>query len=53
MVKGYYGDPDFKSDQNGNITLWNLYNLMTRANQASYIDTMLDRSVSALEMLSI
>ena len=53
VVKGYYGDPDFKSDQNGNITLWNLYNLMTRANQASYIDTMLDRSVSALEMLSI
>jgi len=53
VVKGYYGDPDFKSDQNGNITLWNLYNLMTRANQTSYIDTMLDRSVSALEMLSI
>jgi len=26
---------------------------MTRANQGSYIDTMLERSVSALEMLSI
>ena len=53
VVKGYYKDPDFKAHANGEISLWNLYNLMTRANQGSYIDTMLERSVSALEMLSI
>ena len=53
VVKGYYGDPDFRGDANGEISLWNLYNLMTRANQGSYIDTILDRSISALEMLSI
>ncbi len=36
VVKGYYSDPDF-SCRNGEIGLWNLYNLITDANKSSYI----------------
>jgi len=53
VVRGYYEDPDFRASDDGTISVWNLYNLMTRANRNSYIDTVLDRSISAIEMLSI
>jgi len=53
VVRGYYEDPDFHASDEGTISVWNLYNLMTRANRNSYIDTVLDRSISAIEMLSI
>ena len=53
VVRGYYEDPDFRASNDGSISVWNLYNLMTRANRNSYIDTVLDRSISAIEMLSI
>lgn len=42
IVKGYYSDPHFSNNQ-GDISLWNLYNLITDANKSSYIDGFLDR----------
>lgn len=48
VVKDYYQDESFCRDSNGNINLWNLYNLFTSANKSSYIDTFLDRGVNAL-----
>ena len=33
----------FASKQDGSISLWNLYNLLTEANKSSYVDTFLDR----------
>ncbi|MBK8449405.1 MAG: DUF3871 family protein [Saprospiraceae bacterium] len=48
-VKGYYSDPDF-SCRNGEIGLWNLYNLITDANKSSYIDGFLDRGVNAQQI---
>jgi hypothetical protein len=47
VVKDYYRDQSFCRDQTGNINLWKLYNLFTGANKSSYIDTFVDRSVSA------
>ncbi|MBK6571032.1 MAG: DUF3871 family protein [Saprospiraceae bacterium] len=46
VTKGYYSDPHFSNNQ-GNISLWNLYNLLTEANKSSYIDGFLDRGVNA------
>jgi hypothetical protein len=47
VVKDYYRDQSFCRDETGNINLWKLYNLFTGANKSSYIDTFVDRSVSA------
>ena len=33
----------------GNINLWNVYNLFTQANKSSYIATFLDRNLNAFE----
>lgn len=46
VVKGYCSDPNFSQD-NGQINLWNLYNLLTEANKSSYIDGFLDRGVNS------
>jgi len=45
VVKGYYQDPNFSQNQ-GEVSLWNLYNLITEANKSSYIDGFLDRGVT-------
>ena len=45
VVKGYYSDPHFMCGE-GEISLWNLYNLITESNKGSYIDGFLDRNVS-------
>jgi hypothetical protein len=47
VVKDYYKDNSFCRDGNGNINLWKLHNLFTSTNKSSYIDSFLDRSVSA------
>lgn len=49
IAKDYYGDDSFCRDGNGNINLWDVYNLFTQANKSSYIDTFLDRSHNASE----
>ena len=49
LVKDYYRDNSFCRNEEGNINLWNLYNLFTGANKSSYIDSFLDRSVNAFQ----
>ena len=49
VAKDYYLDDSFSRDEQGNINLWNVYNLFTQANKSSYIDTFLDRNVNAFD----
>jgi hypothetical protein len=49
IAKDYYQDESFCRDENGNINLWNVYNLFTSANKSSYIDTFVDRNVNAFD----
>jgi len=51
VVKNYYNDANFHRDPNGDINLWNLYNLFTEANKSSYIDSNLERNVNAYELI--
>lgn len=47
IAKDYYMDKSFCRDQEGNVNLWNVFNLFTSANKSSYIDTFLDRNSNA------
>ncbi|NVN19443.1 DUF3871 family protein [Muricauda sp. HICW] len=47
MAKDYYLDESFCRGEDGNINLWNVFNLFTSANKSSYIDTFLDRNTNA------
>ncbi len=47
IARDYYTDKSFCRDRNGDINLWKLYGLFTQANKSSYIDSFLDRGVSA------
>ncbi|MNR14950.1 hypothetical protein D3C85_1314520 [compost metagenome] len=49
IARDYYEDGNFGRDFNGDLNLWNMYNLFTQANKSSYIDTFLDRNVNALD----
>lgn len=51
VVRDYYCCPNFKRDHNGQISLWNLYNLFTEANKSTYIDSYIERSVCAYEFV--
>lgn len=51
IVRDYYQDESFCRTDNGDISLWRLYNLFTGANKQSYIDTFLDRGVNAFEFV--
>ncbi|WP_019669919.1 DUF3871 family protein [Eudoraea adriatica] len=52
VVKNYYEDANFSRSQNGDINLWDLYNLMTDANKSSYIDSNLERNANAFEFVT-
>jgi hypothetical protein len=52
VVKNYYQDPNFSRSQNGDINLWQFYNLMTDANKSSYIDSSLERNANAFEFVT-
>lgn len=52
VVKNYFEDMNFPRNENGEISLWNLYNLMTDANKSSYIDSNLERNTDALEFVT-
>ena len=43
VVRGYFINEHFACKEDGSISLWNLYNLLTEANKSSYVDTFLDR----------
>jgi hypothetical protein len=47
VSRDYYKDDSFCRSNNGEISLWKLYNLFTFVNRNSYIDSFLDRAVSA------
>ncbi len=49
IAKEYYEDASFSRNEQGDINLWNVYNLFTQANKSSYIDTFLDRNVNAFD----
>lgn len=49
IAKDYYGDKRFCSDENGEINLWNVYNLFTSATKTSYIDSFLNRNANAFQ----
>ncbi|MCO6174443.1 DUF3871 family protein [Flavobacterium sp. NRK F10] len=51
IAKDYYNDESFCRESNGEINLWNMYNLFTGANKSSYIDTFLDRGVNAFSFV--
>ena len=49
IVKDFFEDDSFCRNEQGDINLWNVYNLFTQANKSSYIDTFLDRNVNAYD----
>jgi hypothetical protein len=49
VAKDYYLDDSFCRNDNGDINLWNVYNLFTGANKSSYIDSFLSRNVNAFD----
>lgn len=49
IAKDYYENESFSRNKDGDINLWNVYNLFTQANKSSYIDTFLDRNVNAFD----
>ena len=49
VAKDYYLDDSFCRNGNGDINLWNVYNLFTGANKGSYIDSFLSRNVNAFD----
>lgn len=45
VAKSFYNDDNFSlPDNHGEISMWNVYNLLTGANKSSYIDNFLDRA---------
>ena len=48
VAKSFYNDDNFSlPDNQGEISMWNVYNLLTGANKSSYIDNFLDRAYNA------
>lgn len=49
VAKDYYQDESFCRNPNGDISMWEFYNLLTGSNKSSYIDTFLERGVNAFQ----
>ena len=49
VAKDYYQDESFCRNANGDISMWEFYNLLTGSNKSSYIDSFLDRNVNAFD----
>jgi len=50
IARDYYRDKSFCREDDGLISLWKVYNLLTGAVKSSYIDTFLDRNVNAFDL---
>lgn len=51
VVKSFYYDDNFSlPDNQREISMWNVYNLLTGANKTSYIDNFLDRAYNATQL---
>jgi hypothetical protein len=53
VIRGYFNDDHFSCGDDGSISLWNLYNLLTEANKSSYIDGFLDRYQGISSLMSL
>lgn len=51
VARSYYEQDSFLKGNNGDISLWNLYNYLTDANKSSYIDQFTSRSINANELV--
>ena len=53
IARAYYSDENFAREGTASdIDLWRVYNLFTGANKSSYIDTFLNRSLNATNLIS-
>ena len=52
ICNDYFRDQNFCRSGDGSINLWKLYNLFTGSNKSSYIDTFLDRSTNAYDLVT-
>ena len=53
IAEAYYADENFAREGTAtDINLWRVYNLFTGANKSSYIDTFLDRSLNATNLIT-
>ena len=51
VAKSFYHDDNFSLPDNPKeISMWNVYNLLTGANKSSYIDNFLDRAYNATQL---
>lgn len=51
VAKSFYNDENFSlPDNQREISMWNVYNLLTGANKTSYIDNFLDRAYNATQL---
>lgn len=50
VAKAYYQDENFAPKEHNEISMWNVYNLLTGANKSSYIDNFMDRSLNATQL---
>ena len=51
VVRGYFINEHFACKEDGSISLWNLYNLLTEANKSSYVDSFLDRYAGIKQLI--
>ena len=49
VAKDYYQDESFCRKPDGDISMWEFYNLLTGSNKTSYIDTFLERGANAFD----
>jgi len=49
VAKDYYQDESFCRNADGDISMWEFFNLLTGSNKTSYIDTFLERGVNAFD----
>jgi hypothetical protein len=53
ISKAYLEDINFRSDSNGEINLWKMYNLLTGANKSSsYINDFLEKGINATNFIN-
>jgi len=51
VVRDYYRDKSFCRSEDGTISLWKVYNLLTGSNKSSYINDFVDRSINAFNFI--
>lgn len=52
ISRDYVLDANFSKSDDGKLSLWKLYNLLTEANKSNYIDNFFERNVNAYEFVN-